>query len=204
MAKQLIFVAALVLLGATVGVGRTLYDLGYFFNTPWQHTPTDPELAGSAPPGAPQPAVVVDSDSYDFGKMQRGEKQRHVFTFRNDGKGVLLLRPGQPSCKCTVSNVSKRTVQPGETSEVLIEWTAEQEPGPFRKTAPIYTNDRRRLTVQLEIKGNVVQNFVALPGTFELGRVIFDQPRTSTMRLYGFGKEPLAVLGSHFLTERTA
>ena len=59
---------------------------------------------------------------YDPGYMQVGDTQQHTFVVRNIGNAPLQLTPGQPSCKCTVSEFSTEPVPPGESREVLLTW----------------------------------------------------------------------------------
>jgi hypothetical protein len=193
--KQLVLVLVLVLAGTALGIAHTAYDLGYFWNdylpsVARGDVPSDVPLL---PEDQPQPKVAVDNEQHDFGRLERGRKGEHTFVFRNEGPGVLFLKAGDPPCKCTTPEVQKNILQPGESTEVRVGWTTDQEPGPFRKTIPIHTSDRKRLLVQLEIQGNIVQSYDVLPPTFEFGSVLYQQPRSAFVRLFGYGEKPLEV-----------
>src|SRR5712691_7378175 len=40
---------------------------------------------------APQPKAVIEETSFDFGRMELGETQSHVFVIRNEGKAPLAV-----------------------------------------------------------------------------------------------------------------
>jgi len=43
-----------------------------------------------------QPSIVFDSESHDFGTIQRREKIEHAFDFRNNGNEELVIERLQP------------------------------------------------------------------------------------------------------------
>ena len=92
-------------------------------------------------PPATHPRVEVDEPIYQFGAMQRGTTKSHEFVVRNVGHSPLTLRVGSTTCKCTIGNVSDAPIPPGESVSVKLEWSALVNPGPFRQTATILTND---------------------------------------------------------------
>jgi hypothetical protein len=188
MFKSLLFALGLVFVGAIVGIAHSAYDLGYF-----GVGAQDPEGVALAPISGPQPRVELESERFDFGRMERGKKGEYKFVFRNTGAGVLVLRAGDPPCKCTTPLVENGVLQPGESTNVIIGWTTDQSAGPFRKTIPIHTSDRRRPLVQLELQGNIVQSYEAQTQTFELGKMLYQQPRSAQVRLFGFGEAPLEI-----------
>jgi hypothetical protein len=190
MIKTLLLTAALLAAGVAVGVGHSAFDLGYFVSQSALDGDAEIDLL---PENSPQPHVEVEAEQHDFGRMEKGQKGEHRYVFRNTGKGPLLLRAGDPPCKCTTPIVEKSLLQPGESTEVVVGWTTDQSPGPFRKTIPIHTSDRRRLLVQLELQGNIVQSYEAQSEFFEFGRMYFQQSRTALVRLFGFGAAPLEV-----------
>ena len=109
------------------------------------------------PTDAAVPRVQVDEPNFNFGTMQQGRRKSHTFAFKNVGAAPLTLRVGQPTCKCTVGQVTERPIPPGETGIVTLEWTAITGSGPFRQSAPVMTNDPLNSSIQLVIEGEVTE-----------------------------------------------
>ena len=63
-------------------------------------------------------SAVVDETDYDFGRMEVGEEQSHVFTIRNEGEAPLVIVKGPTTCQCTISDVETGTKAPGESAKV--------------------------------------------------------------------------------------
>ena len=60
--------------------------------------------------------AVVDQVEYDFGTMERESRKSHRFTIRNEGKGSLVLKKGDTTCRCTKFEIAKTELAPGETT----------------------------------------------------------------------------------------
>lgn len=124
------------------------------------------------PAGEPQPkAEVVDGPTFDFGYMQVGATRRHTFHIKNVGQGVLKLRKGETSCTCTVSELTKNELKPGEEALVALAWTPPDEDPVFRKTAQIFTNDRNARELELVITGSVARVLSITPDVLTLPTV---------------------------------
>lgn len=162
---------------------------------PW---PDGPWAFGAARPvvdlSQPQPLVHVDEDSYDFGAMDSEAQGRHAFTLRNVGQAPLVLEAGPTTCKCTASIVDRGVLAPGESTDVVVEWTGKDYTGSFTQTATILTNDPRRTRVTLTISGRVVQAVRVEPAEVYFSRITAGAPATATFRILGFRKEPLELL----------
>ncbi len=163
---------------------------------PW---PGGPWAFGAAKPvaikGEPQPRVHVDEDRYDFGAMDAESQGRHAFRFHNLGDAPLVLEAGPTTCKCTASIVDRKILNPGESTDVIVEWTGKNYSGRFTQTATILTNDPRRARVTLTITGRVLQAVRVEPASVVLSRVTAGEPTTATFRILGFRKKPLELLG---------
>jgi hypothetical protein len=114
-----------------------------------------PSKVLALPTDASVPRVQVDQADFNFGTMQQGRRKSHTFVFKNLGAAPLKLRVGKPTCKCTVGSVTERPIPPGESGTVTLEWTAITGSGPFRQSAPVYTNDPLNSTIELVIHGEV-------------------------------------------------
>ncbi len=196
-----------VVLGIFVGMGRSMYAVGLLFDPDKpsnQPVFQDNDAPLLLPAGSPQPVLEVKEEIFDFGKMERGEHRKHGFVFTNTGDAPLALKAGQPSCKCTVSEIEKKVIAPGESTTVVLEWHTEDTSGAFRTSAPITTNDRKRPRVELVIKGTVTQSFQAVPTSVILGKFAVDEEKSGKLRLYAFGDKPIDVVSHEFTQPETA
>src|SRR5262245_16575542 len=110
-----------VVLGLTFGVGITVIELGAapagniadaFAARPAQVDPNGPK------------AVVAGSEESDSGSMELESFKSNAFTIRNDGRKPLKLEKGDSTCRCTTFEVAKTQLQPGESTQIKIEWQA--------------------------------------------------------------------------------
>ena len=101
------------------------------------------------------PHFVVDKAEYGFGSMQRGTSRSHVFKVKNTGDAPMVLSVASTTCKCTGCDIGDGVVPPGESQDVKLDWVAKSDPGDFRQTATIETNDPRARRVELTVEGKV-------------------------------------------------
>lgn len=111
-------------------------------------------LAGTA---QAQNDAVVGSDelNFDFGTIAEEEGPvSHVFVITNSGMTPLVITQVTVSCGCTTPEWSKAPIAAGKTGEVKITYDPKGRPGPFAKTAAIYSNGKPS-PYRVAIKGNV-------------------------------------------------
>ncbi len=188
-----------VVLGIALGVGTTAARLGWDWQAP--PGPAGPMLA---PADGPQPQVVVDAVTYDFGDVQPGVVQSRAFRFTNQGQFPLRLREGGKSCACTVSNLSDTEILPGESTEIVVQWTPEDSAGPARQTATILTNDRRRPRIELAVVGQVLSPFRLDPPELTFSRIDSGQETSASVRLYSLLTDQIEIDQLTFPTAETA
>lgn len=99
-------------------------------------------------------AFSFDTTVYDFGEIIQGQKVRHIFRFKNVGKGDLVISDAKTSCGCTVSEYPRKPVPPGGEGEVTVEFDSENKQGQVSKTVTLYANTVPNET-ELKIKGNI-------------------------------------------------
>ena len=129
--KTWIALGVAVVLGVGVGIGAALVRVQL---SPWDGTPggarSEPAGAAVFDPDAPQPKLVVEEDTHDFGAMDERRRGRYEFVLTNVGDAPLTLRQGEASCKCTSTILEKGDIQPGESAKVVLEWTGKNRTGP--------------------------------------------------------------------------
>ena len=186
-----IFACAMVAVGLGIGLGflRTVAEFG------WTIEP--PLLAGTrqSEPLKTGPRLMVPNNIHAFGRMYQNQTGSHTFLLRNEGLSELKIVPGKPSCKCTVSKVSRKTIPPGETAQVTLTWKTGKSKGKYRKRAPIETNDPAQPTVQLKIEGTVTPAFAFRPPTLFASGLANDTEKELEAKLFFYGKKKVELLG---------
>ena len=134
--------------------------------------------AARIPTAEARPKIeFVNGQDYDFGSMERYSKKRHTFLIKNVGDAPLDLEVRRTTCKCTISSIDGKSIKPGETGKVEVEWTGQtplQEPN-FKQGVEIGTNDPDMQLVTMIISGYVTESIRALPHEIVLGQVLSDK-----------------------------
>jgi hypothetical protein len=185
-------------LGIALGTTSAMHDLGLIM----AEQPILPLKKGTGRlpinPTAPQPKVQIDNETYKFGKMEVNSVLAHDFIFSNVGESDLRLSVGESSCKCTVGNLEKQVLKPGESTRVTLSWEAKMAPGPFRQSAKIHTNDMSRPLIEIFVDGEIAQSLEAVPQEFNLGQFAVEDGSAATLKIYGFSDEPIKLLDHQF------
>ncbi len=150
-------------------------------------------------------AVVVGSTEYDFGTMERQGVRTHTFVIRNDGTKPLTLEKGETTCKCTLSSLASDKIEPGKSVEVRLEWTA-REVTPslqFAQTADIITNDPNNRTIQLVVKGQIIQSVMPRPGVLTMNGLSSGEGITVKGKIFAYKEtsEPLEIVDVVFFED---
>ena len=87
------------------------------------------------------PRIAVDSDKYDFGKVQEGVELKHVFRLSNTGSKVLQLWHAQSTCGCTIPSLGKKQLQPRESTELVVIVDTTMKQSKITKKVSLTSND---------------------------------------------------------------
>jgi hypothetical protein len=109
----------------------------------------------TTPPNPNAPEIKFESDTHDYGTIQKDASGACTFTFTNTGKEPLIISNCKTSCGCTVPNWSKDPVLPGQKGTIEVNYTKTNQPGEFNKSITVLSNAKNS-TVILIIKGKVV------------------------------------------------
>jgi hypothetical protein len=149
-------------------------------------------------------AKVVNGQRYDFGTMDRFTTQNHTFIITNNGDEPLILKLGKTTCKCTLGELAKGELQPGERTEVKLEWTARTTGEQFEQSAEINTNDKNNNPLQLTVHGHVSDVMRVDPEQFTLNNISASDPFTAKLRLLARKEPKLTVLSHSWAKPETA
>src|SRR5579883_286105 len=158
--------------------------------------PVSPQPAASLPqPPAPVPSGKIQfaTPIYDFGKVQAGELVKYSYVFTNTGEAQLEVTDVHPSCGCTTAGDWTRTVAPGQTGKISVQFNSANFNGPVFKTVTVASNDKQHPSTVLQLKGTVWKPIEIVP-PYTVMNVAPDLTRaSSTIKILNHLDEPLAV-----------
>lgn len=68
------------------------------------------------------PVITFAEKEFDFGTIDQGTPQEHVFKFTNTGDSDLVIVDAKSSCGCTVPEYPKTPIAPGAEGEMLVKF----------------------------------------------------------------------------------
>ncbi len=121
-----------------------------------QTKPSAPSPAAAvSPPDASGPKIQFAEPTFDFGKVNSGEPVKHEFVFTNIGKATLEIKDVRPGCGCTTAGTWDKTVEPGKTGNIPLQFNSANYSGTVTKSATVTCNDPGQSNLVLMIKGTV-------------------------------------------------
>jgi hypothetical protein len=112
----------------------------------------------ATPPATPStggPMITVDSTTYDFGKIQVGEKARHTYLITNTGTEELLITNVHPGCHCTTAGDWTHKIEPGMGGIIPVQFDSTGFGGPITRTIEVYSNAKNKSHETLFLKGTI-------------------------------------------------
>lgn len=108
----------------------------------------------AATPAVQGPSFEWDATNFDFGKIEQGKPQSHVFNFKNNGSEPIVITNAQASCGCTTPEWTKEPIAPGKSGFIKATYNAGSV-GAFNKTVTVTANVPNSPVI-LTIKGEVL------------------------------------------------
>lgn len=130
-----------------------------------------------------KPTIFSPEPIFDFGDRDNEQNVKHEFTIVNLGTAPLEIRDVRTSCGCTVAELEKRLLQPGEETHIGSTLNLSGRQGPQNRTITVATNDPDNPTYQLGFKGNAISAIMYDPQFINLGRVADDEVHSQTITL---------------------
>lgn len=98
--------------------------------------------------------IEFESETIDYGTIEKGADGVRVFKFKNTGDAPLIITKVKSTCGCTVPKKPEDPIMPGDTGEIEVKYDTNRVM-PIRKTITVTSNSDRP-TIALKIKGNVI------------------------------------------------
>ncbi|MGV3483632.1 MAG: DUF1573 domain-containing protein [Planctomycetaceae bacterium] len=144
---------------------------------------------------------VVGGEEFDFGVMEPGSKGEHVFVVRNAGDYPMTLEIVGSTCKCTIGELKKSTLEPGEQTDIKLTWDVQAHGEEFGQSAILKTNDPTRGELHLKVKGRVISQMTMEPRSFAFGDVESGETIKLESVIYSFQKQPIVPTTPSFSDE---
>ncbi|RJP63768.1 MAG: DUF1573 domain-containing protein [Ignavibacteriales bacterium] len=87
------------------------------------------------------PRIQFVYSNHDFGIIEEGKVVEWTASFKNAGNSDLVIKDVKSSCGCTAAVLSGKTIKPGESGNLKIEFDSNNKNGKISKTVTLYTND---------------------------------------------------------------
>ncbi len=118
---------------------------------------TAARVAAQATPTTTRGGSVIQftHTEHDFGKVKCGATLTFDFPFTNAGDAPLEITSVQSACGCTTVGNWTKSVQPGQTGTIPIQFTTDQLSGPVRKPVTVTCNAPGKSRIVLNITGTV-------------------------------------------------
>lgn len=118
--------------------------------------------------------LVIENPVYDFGQVQEGAKVTHNFVLKNEGDAELDLLRVVPGCGCTITNLEKKKLLPGEEANLGVEFDTEGFSGEKSKSIRLYSSDADSAVSVLTLKGIIEPEILVEPKRVFFGNLFPD------------------------------
>lgn len=71
-----------------------------------------------------KPLLKFNSDTVNFGQIKKGDSISVTFPFHNVGKANLIIKDVQASCACTIVLFDKKTIAPGDSGVIKVQFNS--------------------------------------------------------------------------------
>lgn len=105
-------------------------------------------------PAADAAVMTFEKDSYNFGSITQGEKVYYSYKFKNTGKSPLIVLNATATCGCTVPEVPKEPIKPGEEGVIKVVFDSNGKQGVQDKAITVTSNAQPTIA-QLHLTGEV-------------------------------------------------
>lgn len=117
----------------------------------------------------PRPKLEIGELIFEHGEMILGQSGKHAFVVKNVGNAPLKIAKGPMECKCTIPALERDELPPGESTELIVEFTPTEE-GVFIRHNIFWTNDPVYQVIKVGIHAEVLGDLTIQPALgFDVG-----------------------------------
>ena len=101
------------------------------------------------------PEIEFEEIFHDYGDVPYNGNGECEFRFTNTGDAPLLIQKPKSSCGCTIPSWPSQPILPGKSDVIKVTYRTNRA-GNFNKTVTVTSNAVKNSTVELRIKGRVL------------------------------------------------
>lgn len=94
---------------------------------------------------------------WSFGPVEEGVVLEHEFTLTNKSTEILNIKNTHTSCGCTVSQVKKKMLLPGESTTIEVSFNTKGYSGSVEQFVYVTTDSAENSVVKFTIKADVIK-----------------------------------------------
>jgi|TARA_B110000093_G_C12834024_1_gene352349 hypothetical protein len=100
----------------------------------------DPARSSASEPATPTTSISFKEYAHDFGTIDEGDVEIHIFEFTNTGDEPLILDKCKGSCGCTVPQCPKEPIAPGATGTIEVKFNSKGKKNKQTKKVTVTAN----------------------------------------------------------------
>ncbi|GAB5497058.1 MAG: hypothetical protein Phyf2KO_21380 [Phycisphaerales bacterium] len=148
--------------------------------------PTPPSAGDASTSG---PRLSLSSEIVDFGDVDDSKTLSQMVTITNTGDEVLEIGKISVTCGCTASEVEKNQLQPGESTQLEVQFNPNRRNGDQHgKRVTIDSNDPSG-AANVTLKAFVIPRVVAEPSAALFGQVVQGDGGVTQIRVMGMTED---------------
>src|SRR3990172_2155784 len=146
------------------------------------------------------PRMELSPDSWNFGEIFQWTNPSIEITIKNTGDEDLKIQDVKASCGCTPVMLSDKTVKPGGTGQLRIEFASyNQASGRVKKEVLLVTNDPAAPRKSIIVRGVVKEDKAAMgyvePRELDFGVIAPYETKFFVMNIRNKGNNDIPVSG---------
>ena len=102
----------------------------------------------------PRTKIEFDKEIHDFGQIDQGEIVETTVNIKSVGNNNLYIVDAHGSCGCTVPEVTKEAIKPGESAPINVKFDSNGKSGEVTKTVNVRCNTPK-IIEQIKIKVSI-------------------------------------------------
>ncbi|MBX9687313.1 MAG: DUF1573 domain-containing protein [Candidatus Obscuribacterales bacterium] len=101
------------------------------------------------------PKIFFPETVFDFGIADEGVQLKHSFKVQNQGEKDLLIKTAFSTCGCTIPQLKKKRIAPGETVDLDVVMDTSMKQGDVSKPIEVRSTDPVNPVVTIHIKAKI-------------------------------------------------
>lgn len=114
----------------------------------------------------------VDRTAHDFGVVKQNESRTATFTYTNTSDAAVEGIGARGECGCNALKLSRKTLGPGESGELEVEFSTLTLGGHMTKRVHLFSKDHTRGEALIVLKIAIVEGLILRPPAVTYGTVL--------------------------------